>query len=276
MNSNQILQALAAPNRSPETAFAILKSIGVLLAQRPDDPEVQALLIRSLECREDFVTCAPLLNALLRESGLYPYAEPEQLSTRDLLALEFHRPEGMLGGSGLVFHRLQAQIYWRLMQGENVILSAPTSFGKSLIVDALVASGKYRRIVLIVPTIALIDETRKRMAKFSERFRIVTHSSQIPDEGQFAIFVLTQERVIEREDLIEIDLLVIDEFYKLDPIGGGGDRAAVLNHAFYKLLKTSKQFYLLGPNIRAIPRRLSGPVRGQVDRKRLCDGCQRH
>ena len=31
------------------------------------------------------------------------------------------------------------------------------------------------------------------------------------------------------------------------------DRAAILNHAFYKLLKTAKQFYLLGPNIRAIP-----------------------
>ena len=58
----------------------------------------------------------------------------------------------------MVFHRVQAQVYWHLIDGENVILSAPTSFGKSLIIDALIASGKYRRIVLVVPTIAPIDE----------------------------------------------------------------------------------------------------------------------
>jgi hypothetical protein len=65
--------------------------------------------------------------------------------------------------------------------------------------------------------------------------------------------VLTQERVIERADLNDLDLFIIDEFYKLDPSGGGADRAAILNHAFYKLLKTAKQFYLLGPNIRTVP-----------------------
>ena len=31
------------------------------------------------------------------------------------------------------------------------------------------------------------------------------------------------------------------------------ERAMILNHAFYKLYKKSKQFYLLGPNIQNIP-----------------------
>ena len=169
------------------------------------------------------------------------------------LALEFHRPEGKLGEGGIIFHRVQAEVYWHLVEGENVILSAPTSFGKSLIIDALIDTGKYSKVALIVPTIALIDETRRRLSRFSEEYKIVTHSSQTMDSIRGTIYVLTQERVIEREDLDGLDLFIIDEFYKLDPTGSDDGRAAILNHAFYKLLQTSRQFYLLGPNIRTIP-----------------------
>jgi hypothetical protein len=253
MTPAETLRALSAPVRSPADAFAILQAIARLLAEKPEDPVAQSLLIRALEYREDFAGCASLLNALLRETGLYPYAEPERLSARDRLAFEFHRPNSRLGEAGMVFHRVQAQVYWYLVDGENVILSAPTSFGKSLVVDALIASGKYHRVALVVPTIALIDETRKRLARFGDTHKVVTHASQPADPERGTIFVLTQERVIEREDLVGLDLFVIDEFYKLDPTGGGGDRVAILNHAFYKLLKTAKQFYLLGPNIRTIP-----------------------
>ena len=144
-------------------------------------------------------------------------------------------------------------MYWYLVEGENVILSAPTSFGKSLIIDALIDTGQYRRIALVVPTIALIDETRKRLSKFSEHYKIVTHASQLADARRGTIFVLTQERVIERDDLNDLDLFVIDEFYKLSPESKDDSRAAILNHAFYKLLKTARQFYLLGPNIKTIP-----------------------
>jgi hypothetical protein len=66
--------------------------------------------------------------------------------------------------------------------------------------------------------------------------------------------VLTQERAIGREDLEDIDLLIIDEFYKLDPgKEPENDRCTTLNHAFYKLARRAKQLYLLGPNIREIP-----------------------
>jgi hypothetical protein len=253
LTPDETLRALSAPSRTPAQAFAILQSIARLLGQEPDDPAAQSLLIRALEHREDFAGCSSLLNALLRETGLYPYAEPNELTTRDRLAFEFHRPDGRLADTGMVFHRVQAQVYWRLIDGENVILSAPTSFGKSLVIDALIASGRYRRVALVVPTIALIDETRKRLSRFTDAYKIVTHASQPADPERGTIYVLTQERVIERTDLDYLDLFVIDEFYKLDPSGGSADRAAILNHAFYMLLKTAKQFYLLGPNIRTVP-----------------------
>jgi hypothetical protein len=129
---DETLSALAAPSRTSAQAFAILQSIARLLGENTENQVAQSLLIRTLEHREDFSSCSQLLNALLRETGLYPYAEPNELSARDRLAFEFHRPEGRLAESGMVFHRVQAQVYWRLIDGENVILSAPTSFGKSL------------------------------------------------------------------------------------------------------------------------------------------------
>ena len=217
MTPIEIEKSLSTPSRTPEEAFRILQSIARLLAKAPEEPRVQSLLIRALEYREDFVAYYTLPNALLRETGLYPYADPNELSARDRLAFEFHRAEGKLADSGMVFHRVQAQVYWRLLEGENVILSAPTSFGKSAIIDAVIDSGKYRRIAIVVPTIALIDETRRRLSRFSEKYKIVTHSSQPADLVRGTIYVLTQERVIEREDLDYLDLFVIDEFYKLDP-----------------------------------------------------------
>ncbi|MEH3116372.1 MAG: DEAD/DEAH box helicase [Methylorubrum populi] len=241
MTLEETLTALRAPSRTSGQAFAILQAIARMLGEKPEDPVAQSLLIRALEHREDFAACSSFLNALLRETGLYPYAEPNELSTRDRLAFEFHRPDGRLADAGMVFHRVQAQVYWRLVDGENVILSAPTSFGKSLVIDALIASGKFRRVALVVPTIALIDETRKRLSRFGDAYKIVTHASQPADPKRGTIYVLTQERVIEREDLESLDLFIIDEFYKLDPSGGGADRAAILNHAFYKLLKTTRQ-----------------------------------
>ena len=253
MTPAEIQSALANPPEAQEHAFRILQSLARIIGEDPDDTMVLELLIRVLECREYFQHYSSLLNALLRETGLYPYAEPADLSPRDRLALEFHRPMVRSGHSDLVFHRVQAQVYWHLVEGENVILSAPTSFGKSLIIDALIDTGRYHRIALVVPTIALIDETRKRLSKFSEHYKIVTHASQLEDSSRGTIFVLTQERVIERDDLNNLDLFVIDEFYKLSPGGKDDSRAAILNHAFYKLLKTARQFYLLGPNVRTIP-----------------------
>ncbi|MBS0206522.1 MAG: DEAD/DEAH box helicase [Planctomycetes bacterium] len=151
----------------------------------------------------------------------------------------------------IVFHRAQAHVYRLLMEGKNVALSAPTSFGKSLIIDAMIASERFNQIVIVVPTLALIDETRRRLTgKFRVKYKVITHSTQ--KTGDRNIFVLTQERVLERNDWTGIDFFVIDEFYKLAPRGEVDDRCTILNQALYMLAKSGAQFYMLGPNIRGI------------------------
>ena len=148
-----------------------------------------------------------------------------------------------------IFHSVQFKIYNLLMSGRNVVLSAPTSMGKSAIVDSLIASNKYERIVFVVPTIALIDETRRRiMSKFSNEYQIIHHNSQKIKKRKL-IFILTQERVNERDDINNIDLFIIDEFYKLAFKSELDERVISLNIALSKLLTVSKQFYMIGPNI---------------------------
>lgn len=189
--------------------------------------------------------------SLLESAGLYPYLKPSDVkSASGQIAYEAHRP---LGDDKIVLHEGQMDAYVHLINGENVVLSAPTSFGKSLLIDVLISSGRYQNVVIIVPTIALIDETRRRLlGKFGLTFKIITHPSQIPEAHN--LYVLTQERYLELSNKPKIDLFVIDEFYKLKPDEDEGydDRTIALNVAYMKLLEQHVQFLLIGPNIQKV------------------------
>jgi Helicase conserved C-terminal domain/DEAD/DEAH box helicase len=171
------------------------------------------------------------------------------LTLMDSIAYEYHRP--LEFGEPMVFHREQAEVYRSLMNGDNIILSAPTSFGKSRVIDAVIASRRYKNIVVVVPTIALIDETRRRLSRFSPYFKIVTQVSQNP--GDRNIFVFTAERANVYEEFPRVDFFVIDEFYKIGAVDVDQKRTVALNNAFYKLSNGGGQFYLLGPCVRQIP-----------------------
>lgn len=191
---------------------------------------------------------------MIRNVGLFPYITDykDLLDPAELFSYEAHRAPNL--NDDVVFHSLQAKVYRLLISKQNVILSAATSVGKSLIIDAIVAAKVYKKIVLVVPTIALIDETRRRIAKkFSEFCNVITHQSQEASENLINVYVLTQERVLQRNDLNDVSFFVIDEFYKLDLSSDrDANRAIDLNLAFEKLSSAGGQFYLLGPNIQAI------------------------
>ena len=245
----EIRRRLSEPWRIPGEGFEILSALCTYISTPDTEYRAQDLVLRALERREAFGKAAPVLNALVRQVGLFPYLEEDELGLADTIAYEFHRPQNM-EGERVVFHRVQAQVYDHLMNGDNVVLSAPTSFGKSLIIDAIVASGKFQNIVVVVPTIALIDETRRRLSRFSRDFKIITHGSQRRAEKN--LLIMTQERILELETLEAVDFFVIDEFYKLQPRHEDTDRSFLLNEAFYRLYKTGAQFYLLGPNVRGL------------------------
>lgn len=141
--------------------FQVIKEITILVAS--NQIVGQEFVLRLLAKRTEFKGFDSMIDALVRQVGLFPYLDEEKLSLKDTIAYEIHRPTGFK--ESVVFHHAQAEVYYTLLKGKNVVLSAPTSFGKSLIIDSIIAFQKYLNIIIIVPTIALIDETRKRLSK---------------------------------------------------------------------------------------------------------------
>lgn len=235
--------------------FELIKTISTIVST--NQTIGQEFILRLLSRRLEFNAYDTIIDSLVRQVGLFPYVEQEDLSLKDSIAYEVHKPIGL--GQNIVFHHAQAEVYYSLMLGENIVISAPTSFGKSLIIDAVVATKKHANIAVIVPTIALIDETRKRLSKFKNDYKIITHPSQGIESRN--IFILTQERAIDIVKKVHIDFFVIDEFYKLSPNKSDEERCHILNQVFYTLVKTGAQFYLLGPNIEQVTTELLDNVK---------------
>jgi hypothetical protein len=194
-----------------------------------------------------------LWNDIVEISGLYPYVKPSYLSDAALIRYEYHKSNNLRrDGQPIYFHEEQQEISEQLQYGNSVILSAPTSFGKSLLIEEIIASKKYRNIVIIQPTLALLDETRKKLITYKDSYNLIVSTSQNPKDDLGNIFLFTGERVVEYVNFPKIDFFVIDEFYKLS-LDRDDERAVTLNQAFHKLLKQTNKFYLLGPVIKSIP-----------------------
>lgn len=246
---NEFQLAISEIESNEFNPFLYLKNAHDLLSNPVQEKEGRELIIRALASKDKFDGYEGILKNLVRNSGLFPYLDSEfaSHSIEEELLLNVYRANF---ANDFVFHSMQFKIFNLLIKGHNVVLSAPTSMGKSAIVDSLIASFKYNRIVFVVPTIALIDETRRRIySKFGSDYDIIHHNSQKTRRNRKVLFILTQERVNERDDIDNIDLFIIDEFYKLAFTSDLDERAISLNIALSKLLVVSKQFYMIGPNI---------------------------
>lgn len=62
-------------------------------------------------------------------------------------------------------HPEQLKILEEIEKNEALIVSAPTSFGKTFCIFEYIIRYKPNNIVLIVPTLALVDEYRKKIIK---------------------------------------------------------------------------------------------------------------
>lgn len=244
--------------------FRILqKAATTIQEQGTHDPRLLEVVPRLAELfalRPELKDLREALSSLARATGLWNYIDKHAAATADLLVAETVTVPEL---DGIILHREQVAALNDLLAGRNLILSAPTSFGKSLLIDALLASGKYARVAIVLPTIALLDEFRRRLKRrFVERFDLIMHPSDKPREGYATIFLGTQERLINRTDLGKLDLTVVDEFYKLDP-NRKDERSITLNAAVSKLLNRSNQFFFLGPNIDDV--RFSGDGRWKFE-----------
>ena len=184
-----------------------------------DTSDARQIIIHILDIWSKVNTDAkPIWMDLIERAGFYPYYVDKiqsekkifEPSTQAQIRTSFFKSDYL---PNIYFHEQQKKIEQALNSGKNVAVSAPTSFGKSLLIEEIVARKQFKNILIIQPTLALIDETRRKLKKYSNHYNIVVNTRQIPKEQN--IFILTAERVLEFPELPTIDFFVIDEFYKI-------------------------------------------------------------
>lgn len=200
----------------------------------------------NIDLKEEPISNIQFFCHLIRKSGIYPYLEKyiETAIFEDKLAYSLFNLN--INNEDIILHIEQSRVLKLLLKGENIVLSAPTSFGKSYIIDALISIKKPQNVLIIVPTIALLDETRRRIySKFKSDYNIITTSNQNPHGRN--IYILTQERALLYINRIyELNLFIVDEFYKIADNSG---RASILQKIISHFMSISEQKYFLCPYI---------------------------
>ena len=237
-----------------DESFRIAKLCSKLLRNQKTELDGRRVIIHILDnwdkvCEDT----KEIWSDLIEVAGFYPYISKEESiqvkSTSAKIRTEFYRSSNL---DGKYLHEEQKNILDIIKSGRNLIVSAPTSFGKSLLIEEIISSKKYNNIVIIQPTLALLDETRIKLKKYQNHYKIIvrTNQKQAIDKGN--IFLLTAERVMEYKDLPKIDSFILDEFYKISA-RRDDERSDALNNSINLLLNKHKsKFYLLGPNIDGI------------------------
>lgn len=233
-----------------EYIFSECHKINDLLISNKEN-EAREELIKLLDYHNtNEIQFTPLINHMIRETGLFPYLQQDTANWEERYVYEVFKVNVGLN-EPVTLHREQSLLLKKLLEGKSIAVSAPTSFGKSFVIDAFIKIKKPKNVLIIVPTIALTDETRRRLyKKFANEYKIITTTEVEPEERN--IFIFPQERAINYLEKIEyFDILIIDEFYKasskFDP-----QRSPSLIKAIIKIGSKSKQKYFLAPNISSL------------------------
>ncbi|MDM1094960.1 DEAD/DEAH box helicase family protein [Myroides odoratimimus] len=170
--------------------------------------------------------------------------------------LEFIQEKNQLmHNSEISFTSQQMKIYNSIIENNRSIVSAPTSFGKTMLIKEYIFNYQPNKVVFIVPTNSLADELLDDFKLIFTDLGYIVFDS-IKKSGlvsEKSIFIGTQEKYYNIKALYEdkIDLFVIDEAYKLtDPIKGS--REVILNRSFVDTLEKTDKLILLMPLVNSI------------------------
>ena len=127
----------------PSDHFDLFQSVANALTSR--DPETQGEgrnhLIKVIDVWETVPTALkPMWEDLIEAVGFYPYIEKYKMTLSDLdarIRQEYHRSDYISDKS---LHCKQKELSDLVLSKQNVVVSAPTSFGKSLLIEETVPS----------------------------------------------------------------------------------------------------------------------------------------
>lgn len=169
--------------------------------------------------------------------------------------LEFIQEKNLLNHNPKIsFTSEQINIYNKIIENKRIIVSAPTSFGKTMLVKEYIYNYQPNKVVFIVPTNSLADELLDDFKNLFENmdYTIFDSIKSLKAVNEKSIFIGTQEKYYNLIQFYDnIDLFVIDEAYKLtDPIKSS--REVILNRSFIDTLENSNKIILLMPLVNSL------------------------
>lgn len=183
--------------------------------------------------------------------------EGQDLRAASLLLHHFDENQVSISQRTLTLTNFQKRLWRYLIEARNVVVSAPTSAGKSFVVqhylvDALL-KGHATQICYIVPSRALINQVSMDLKRLLHdltpefQYQLITAPSPTTNQTEPpvpTIAVLTQERLhllLDSDEAIPFDILAVDEAQSI----GDGGRGVLLYSAITRVKKTSPDVQLL-------------------------------
>lgn len=104
-------------------------------------------------------------------------------------------------------------------QNSSVVV-APTSYGKSELIIKSVTDNPHKKILILVPSKALLAQTKKRLiyADIEDLGKVISHPEMYVEDRQDRAFVLTQERLsrlLNDQPALSFDMVFVDEAHNL-------------------------------------------------------------
>lgn len=159
------------------------------------------------------------------------------------------------------------------LEQKRILVSAPTSFGKTFLLREIIFLNRerYRNILLLFPTIALLNENTESVNQLIQElkleYKIINNVYSGIENTEKHIFILTPERALKLladNANLSIDFFFFDEVYKIDEDfdrnedsnekegeedvkQDNGNRAKAFRIVLYLLAKSVEEYYLAGP-----------------------------
>ncbi|HHQ4929551.1 TPA: DEAD/DEAH box helicase [Aeromonas hydrophila] len=100
------------------------------------------------------------------------------------------------------------------------VVVAPTSYGKSELIIKSVKDNPEKRILILVPSKALLAQTKKRLiyADIKDLGKVITHPEMYAENRSNRTFVLTQERLnrlLNEQPSLSFEMVFVDEAHNL-------------------------------------------------------------
>lgn len=212
----------------------------------------ECVLKRVFDKDNDDIISSPILNAL----GLDVYDKSDSFFTR----LNKGVKQSYLDKNIILTDEQMDCL--DLLYNADLFISAPTSFGKTFVALEYISRNikKLNNIIIIVPTLALMNELRKKcFAYFGDVYKIITSDAELNlhQYSEKKLMILVPERINSNKfrhylNQVSIDLAIYDEIYKLDSGTYDNSRLITLNYTYKYLMSNSKKILLLGPFIKDV------------------------